>query len=160
MQCTDIQKHLAIDARLSRLPAGVRAHLLECPHCRHAQAIYAGIDLQLREQPAWQPPPGFAERVGLQGLASMSAASARPRGFFRRIVWPAVAEPSAPILLGLLAAVFSLLVLRNVHPLVAGYPELIAAFSGALLANAIQLAWVTGILSLCFTAWITRRILQ
>ena len=42
-------------------------------------------DQELREQPVWQPPPGFAERVSLQGLASLSKAPARPQGFYERI---------------------------------------------------------------------------
>jgi hypothetical protein len=160
MQCRDIQKHLAIDAQLSRLPAAVRAHLLQCPGCRQAQAIYAGIDRELHEQPAWQPPPGFAERVSLQGLASLRKAPAKPRSFVRRILEPAFAAPSSPILLGLLAATFCALVLLNIYPIAIGYQDMVAAVSRALLANASQLAWVTGILSLCFSAWITQRALR
>jgi hypothetical protein len=66
----------------------------------------------------------------------------------------------APILLGLLGATFCLLVLLNANALVTVYPELIAAFSRILLANAIPLAWTTGIISLCFSAWVTQRALR
>jgi hypothetical protein len=163
MRCRDIQEHILIDAQLSRLPARVRAHLRECTSCRQAQALYAEIDLELREQPAWQPPPGFAERVSLPGLASLSKAPARPQRFYGRIFGPAgpAVAPSLPsILLGLLGATFCLLVLLNANTLITGYPELIAAFSKTLLANAIPLAWTTGIFSLCFSAWVTQRSLR
>jgi hypothetical protein len=169
MRCSDIQKyfvhltHREVDAQFTQLPAKVRAHLLECPNCRQAQAVYAEIDAKLREQPAWQPPPGFAERVSLQGLASLSKAPARPQGFHGRIfgsLGPAVAHSLPPILLGLLGAMFCLLVLLNANALVTGYPDLIAEFSKALLANAIPLAWTTGIVSLCFSAWVTQRSLR
>ena len=166
MRCKDVQEyfaHLEVDAQLWRLPARVRAHLLECPSCRQAQAMYAEIDKELREQPAWQPPPGFAERVSLQGLASLSKAPARRRGFYGRIfrtAGPAVAPSLPPILSGLLGTAFCLLVLLNANALITAYPELIAAFSKALLANAIPLAWTTGIFSLCFSAWVTQRSLR
>ena len=160
MRCKDIQNHLAIDAQLSQLPAKVRDHLLECASCRQAQALYAEIDAKLRDQPAWQPPPGFAERVSLQGLDLLSKTPARPQGFCARIVRPTIAHSSSPILLGLLGATFCLLVLLNVNALITGYPEMIAAYSKALLANAIPLAWTTGIFSLCFSAWVTQRALR
>jgi hypothetical protein len=166
MRCSDIQKHLAhleVDAQLSRLPARVRAHLHECPSCRQAQVLYAEIDAELREQPAWEPPPGFAERLSLQGLASLRKAPARPQGFYGRIIvtaGPEIASSLPSILLGLLGAAFCLLVLRNANALVTSYSELIAAFSKALLANAIPLAWTTGIFSLCFSAWVTQRALR
>lgn len=161
MRCRDVQQQLAIDAQMHRLPASARAHLLACPNCRQAQELYAQIDQRLREQPAWQPPSGFAERVSLLGLASMSEAPARrPRSIFLRLLRPAVSFSPAPILLGLLATTFSLLVLLRFHDFLAGYPELAASISRALLANAIQLSWVSGILSIGFTAWITRRTLR
>jgi hypothetical protein len=159
MRCKDIQKHLAVDAQLSRLPAKVRAHLLKCPGCRQAQAIYAEIDQELRGQPAWQPPSEFAERMSLQGLASLREAPPRPRSFLR-IIGPAFAASSVPILLGLLAAMFCLLVLLNAPVLATSYPAMMAEFSRILLANASQLAWITGILSICFSAWITQRALR
>jgi hypothetical protein len=160
MRCKDIQKHLAIDAQVSRLSARVRAHLLECPNCRQAQAIYADIDLQLRDQPAWVPPSGFAERVSLQGLASLGETSANQRSFSSRMLGPAAAASLQPILLGLLTATFCLLVLLKANALLTSYPGLIIAFSRAILDNAIQLAWATGILSLCFSAWVMQRMLR
>jgi hypothetical protein len=160
MQCRDIQEHFVIDAQRSRLPARVRAHLLKCPSCRQAQALYAEIDKELREQPAWQPPPGFAERVSLQGLLSLSKAPARPQGFYGRITRTAATPSLPPILLGLMGATFCLLVLLNANVFITAYPEMIAAFSRILLANAIPLAWTTGIISLCFSAWVTQRALR
>jgi hypothetical protein len=161
MRCEDVQQQLAIDAQMHRLPVRVRTHLLTCPNCRQALELYAEIDRRLREQPAWQPPSGFAERVSLLGLASLSEVPARrPQSIFLRLLRPAVSFSPAPVLLGLLATAFSLLVLLFFNDFLAGYPELAAAFSRALLANGIQLSWITGILSLGFTAWITRRALR
>jgi len=160
MRCKDVQTYLAVDAQTSQLPAEVWAHLLKCPECRQAQAIFAEIDLQLREQPAWLPPPGFAERVSVMGIGALSARPPKPRGFLQDIVLPALATARVPVLLGVLAAIFCLVVLQNGKAMIAGYPELIAAMSRAQLANAIQLAWVTGILSLGFSAWITLRALR
>lgn len=160
MRCEDIQNHLATDSQLSRLPAGIRAHLIECPVCRQAQAIYSEIDHQLREHPAWQPPSGFAERVSLHGLASIRESAARARSPFRRILGSALADYTTPILLGLAATVFSLLVLLNANSVETSYPGLADAISQTLIANAGQVAWITGILSICFSAWITRRALQ
>ena len=160
MQCRDIQELFVIDAQRSRLPARVRAHLLKCPNCRQAQALYAEIYQELRDQPVWQPPPGFAERVSLQGLPSLRRAPARQLGFHGHLARPAVAPSLAPILLGLLGATFCLLVLLNANALVTAYPELIAAFSRILLVNAIPLAWTTSIISLCFSAWVTQRALR
>jgi|WetSurMetagenome_2_1015567.scaffolds.fasta_scaffold325857_2 hypothetical protein len=159
MRCKDIQKYLAVDVRLSRLPAKVRAHLLKCPGCRQAQMVYAEIDRELREQPAWQPPSEFAERVSLQGLGSLKGVPPKPQGFLR-IIGPAFAAASVPILLGLLAAMFCLLVLLNAPVLATSYPAMMAEFSRIMLANASQLAWITGILSICFSAWITQRALR
>ena len=160
MRCEDIQKQLAIDAQLSRLPDNVRIHLRECPSCRQAQAIYAGIEQELREQPTWQPPPGFVEHVALQGLASLGGVTAKPRVISWRTVGSAVASSLQPILLGLLAAAFSLIVLLNQNALVTGCRQLIAALSKDILAAAIPLAWITAILSLCFSAWCTQRVLR
>jgi hypothetical protein len=159
MRCKDIQEHLAIDAQLSQLQARDRTHMLQCPDCRQVQSIYAEIDNELREQPIWQPPPGFAERVSLQGLTLMRESSASARSFSERFVEHAVLDFSSPILLGLLTAGICLLILLNGSALVNGYPGLVAAFSKALLANANQLAWSMGILSLGFSAWITKRAL-
>ena len=95
MRCEDIQKHLAIDPRLSSLPDGVRAHLLECPACRQAQAVFAAIDRELREQPVWQPPAGFAERVALNFLQRLSGVATCTRRFSSR-TRPATATRSSP----------------------------------------------------------------
>lgn len=161
MRCRDVQQQLANDAQMHRLPARVRAHLLACPNCRQAQELYAEIDQRLQELPAWQAPSGFTERVSLLGLDLLSEAPARrPQSIFLRLLRPAVSFSPAPVLLGLLATTFSLLVLLRFNDFLAGYPDLAAAFSRALLANAIQLSWFAGILSIGFTAWITRRALR
>lgn len=160
MRCKDIQKQLAIDAQLSRLSERVRTHLLECPSCRHAQALYAGIEQELREQPTWQLPPGFVERVGLQGLASLGGMPAKPRFISWGIAGLAVAASLPSLLLGLLTATLSLLVLLNTNALATSCRQLVAIFSKALLANAIPLAWITAILSLWISAWFTRRALR
>ena len=159
MRCEDVRKQLEIDPRPSRLPDRVRAHLLECPGCRRTQALYEGIEQELREQPAWQPPSGFVQRVGLQGLGSLGGAPAKPRFIAWGSVGPALAAFIQPLLLGLLAATFSLVLLLKLNALVAGYPQLVTAFSKAMLANILPLAWITAILSLCLSFWLTRRAL-
>ncbi len=161
MQCQDVRKQLKISAQLSRLPESVKAHLLECPACRQTQALYAAIEQELQDQPIWQPPPEFVERVGLRGLASLSGTPAKQRSLFSwGTTWPAVAASLPSLLLGLLAAVFSFLVLLNWNALVAGYRHLVPEFSKALLANAIPMAWATAVLSLWVTGWLTRRALR
>jgi hypothetical protein len=159
MRCEDVRKKLEIDARVSRLAEDVRTHLLECPDCRQMQAAYAGIERELQEQPAWEPPPGFVQRVGLQGFASLSAAPARPRILFWGNVGPALAAYVRPLLLGLLAATFSMLFLYGMNALDTGYPRMAAAVTAALLDNVIPLAWITSILSLCLSLFLTRRAL-
>ena len=160
MRCEDVQKQLGIDAQLSRLSDKIKTHLLDCPNCRRAQILYTGIEQELREQPTWQPSPGFVERVGLQGLASLDGTTAKPRVISWRFVGSAVASSLPSILLGLLAATFSLVVLLNQNALVTSCKQLIAALSKDILATAIPLAWTTAVLSLSFSAWLTKRALR
>jgi len=159
MRCEEIRKQLIKDARLSRLPDEVQQHLLECPDCRQAQALYAGIEQELRQQAVWQPPPGFVARVGKLGLCALGARPAKPRQIRWGVPESAVAAFLPWFLLGLLAAAFSVAVLSNLNTLVVGARQLAASFSGALLANALPLAWSAAILSLCFATWLTRRII-
>mgnify|MGYP001212056350 CR=1 FL=1 len=159
MRCEEIRKQLITEARLSRLPDEVQKHLLECPDCRQAQALYAGIEQELHQQSDWQPPPGFVERVGKLGLSALGARAAKPRQIRWGVLESAVAAFLPWFLLGLLAAVFSVVVLANLNTLLAGCRQLAVSFAGALLANALPLAWSAAILSLCFTTWLTRRML-
>jgi|MudIll2142460700_1097286.scaffolds.fasta_scaffold833126_2 hypothetical protein len=160
MRCEDIRKQLGTVAELSRLPDRVRAHLLECRDCRRAQALYSAIERELKEQPSWQPPPGFAGRVGSQGLASLGEVPAKPPLTFWSTVGPAVAASLPPLLLGLLAAIFSMLVLLNLDVLAMGFRQPVTAFAGALLVHAIPSAWITAALSLGSAAYFTRRALR
>jgi hypothetical protein len=159
MRCEDIQKQLAINTQLSQLPDSIRAHLIKCSSCRQAQALYAGIERELREQPVWQPPSGFTERVGLQGLALLDGMS-KPQFTSGGAAPSAAAKFLSSLLLGFLAATFSLLVLYNSNALAASFRQLVALYSRSLLANAIPLAWTAAILSLWFAAWLTRRVLR
>jgi hypothetical protein len=160
MRCEDVEKMLRINAELSQLPAGIRAHVLECPVCRRAHALYSGIEQELRELPSWKPPSGFAERVGLLGRTSLRSMSEKPR-FASWITSRSALAASMPmLLLGLLTAIFSLLVLWNLGTIGSAYRDLVAAFFKAMIFNAIPLAWITAILSLSFSAWFTRRSLR
>ncbi len=160
MRCKDVQKHLAIDARLSCLSPEARAHVLECHACRQAQALFTMIDRELREQPVWHPPAGFVGQTALRGLDSIRERPTKQNDIFQYSLGPAFSHYLQPILLGMLATAFCLLVLYNVNTVAAGYQELAATFSRAILDNPIRLAWVTGIISLSFTAWITQRALR
>jgi len=160
MRCEDIQKQFGIDAKLSRLSEAIKKHLIECPTCRQTQVLYNVIDQELKEQYNWQPPPGFAERVGNQGYALLDLESAELRWISWDKVNSALVTSLPSILLGILSAVFFLLFLSNLGILMTSYERFVNSFTNFLLANAIHLAWTTAIVALCFSVTLMRRILR
>lgn len=100
------------------------------------QALHARIDRTLQEQPSWQPPPGFGERVGRQGLVVRRSAPSTVGGRVR--LGPG--DFSGPAMLGAVTAVLSVVVLRDPDPL--------------------AVAWVSAILALGLSGWLTWRTLR
>ena len=158
MRCEDVQNQLAIGAQPAQLSGSVRVHLSECSNCRRVQSLYLGIERELCEKPAWQPPPDFVERVALKGLASLGQSSVKPQFISWAILRTGVAPLLLSYLLGALFAALSWLALSNRSALVVVCTQFVVALHRCLIANPIPLAWIAAFLSLWLSAWLVRRV--
>lgn len=160
MRCKDVQKQLAIDPEPARLSGRVCAHLQTCADCRRMQCWFAGLDRELRENLCWLPPQGFAEHTALQACAMLPTRPRMPHRALQPFEALHAAACFRPLVLGFVTAMLCWVVLANGSSLTQAYAAGAAALSDALAAHVGSLAWTSSILSLCLSAWLTRRALR
>ena len=155
MRCEQVQTELAREPIDAALGPAIDLHLAGCPTCESIRLLYVRTDEMLRQAPLWEPPEGFARRVG--ALAPVLAPS-RPS--------------TVPLILNGLtgAAILGVLIAVGVYlgvPVVESFTGIaLDAYQGfvvlaaeASVADVVPVSWGCAALSLATAVWITRRTL-
>src|SRR5712692_8938390 len=163
MRCDEVQKALAGEPIDAALQPAIAAHLAGCPACDSVRLLYARIDEALTQQPVWQPPAGFAQRIAVNAPAPPPSRSPLVRGGVTDAAMlgllVAAAGYAGAYLLPLLTPAFGSSLLEYASTGFDTYQHFVLLASQALVANAIPLGWGCALLSLTATAWFTRRAL-